>query len=169
MSNPFLGQIQSFGFTFAPRGWALCNGALMSIAQNSALFSLLGTVYGGDGITTFAVPDLRGRTSMNAGQSPGLSNYVLGEESGVENVSLLGTQIPSHNHTVSASSGTKLVNAPANNNLGGFEMYTNAQLNAVMDPAMIGASGGSQPHNNMMPYLVINWCICVEGIYPSRN
>ena len=169
MAEPFLGQIQQFGFQFAPLGWAWCNGQLMSIAQNTALFSLLGTTYGGDGQTTFALPDCRGRNSMHMGQGPGLSNYDEGEASGTETVSLTTLQMPGHNHLVNASTGQKLIANPSSANLGAFQMYTNAALDSVMDPAMIGQSGGSQPHDNMMPYLVINWCIAIEGLYPSRS
>jgi len=165
----FIGQIQSFGFNFAPRNWAMCNGQIMSISQNTALFSLLGTTYGGNGQTTFALPDLRGRASMHFGQGPGLSNYSIGEVSGSETVTLIITEMPMHNHTLNASSGGKLNNVPAANNFGGANIYTNASLDSVMDPLEIGFAGGSQPHNNMQPYLVINWCICLNGIFPSRN
>jgi microcystin-dependent protein len=169
MSQQFLGQIQQFGFIFAPRGWAFCNGQLMSIAQNTALFSLLGTMYGGDGVTTFAVPDMRGRIPLHFGQGPGLSNYTQGEASGTESITLLSTQMPVHNHLINASSGAKLNNVPAANNLGGADIYTNATLDSVMEVPTIGPTGSNQPHENRQPILVINWCIAVEGIYPSRN
>jgi microcystin-dependent protein len=169
MSEPFLGQIQQLGFNFAPLGWAFCNGQLMSIAQNTALFSLLGTTYGGDGVTTFALPDCRGRNSMHFGQGPGLGNYSQGEVSGTETVTLLSTQIPQHNHLANASTGQKLVNTPSGSALGAFDMYTASAPDTVLGAGMIGQTGGNQPHDNMMPYLVINWCIALEGIYPSRN
>jgi len=169
MSQPFLGQIQQFGFNFAPRGWAFCNGQLMSIAQNTALFSLLGTMYGGDGQTTFGIPDMRGRDSLHFGQGPGLSNFAQGEVSGVEGVTLINQQMPMHNHTLNANSGAKLVDKPLNNSLGGADIYTAASLDSVMSPGSIGMSGGNQPHENRQPLLVINWCIALEGIYPSRN
>lgn len=169
MAEPFIGQIQSFGFNFAPRNWAMCNGQILSIAQNTALFSLLGTTYGGNGQTTFALPDLRGRTSLHQGQGPGLTNRTIGEVSGSETVTLINSEMPMHNHLVNASAGTKLNTTPGGNNLGGATIYTNAALDSVMDPAMITPSGGSQPHNNMQPYLVINWCIALQGIFPSRN
>jgi microcystin-dependent protein len=169
MSESYIGQIQAFGFNFAPRNWAFCNGQIMSIAQNTALFSLLGTTYGGNGQTTFALPDLRGRASMHYGQGPGLSNYTIGEQAGSETVTLLITEMPGHNHTLSAASGGKLNNVPAANNFGGANIYTNASLDSVLDPATIGPAGGSQPHQNMQPYLVLNWCICINGIFPSRN
>ncbi|HEV7642880.1 MAG TPA: tail fiber protein [Pyrinomonadaceae bacterium] len=169
MSNQFLGQVQQFGFQFAPRGWAFCNGQLMSIAQNTALFALLGTTYGGDGVTTFAVPDMRGRIGLHFGQGPGLSNYDQGQASGTESVTLLSTQIPIHPHLLLASSGQTFVATPNGNNFGASESFTNATLDAVMDPTSIGGSGNTQPHENRQPILVINWCIAVEGIFPSRN
>ncbi len=169
MSQSYIGQIQSFGFNFAPRNWAFCNGQIMSIAQNTALFSLLGTTYGGNGQTTFALPDLRGRASMHYGQGPGLSNYTIGETAGQETVTLITTEMPAHTHALNAASGGKLNNVPAANNLGGANIYTNASLDSVLDPLTIGTAGGSQPHQNMQPYLVLNWCICINGIFPSRN
>jgi len=169
MSTPFLGQIQSFGFNFAPRGWALCNGQLLAIASNTALFSLLGTMYGGNGQTTFGLPDLRGRTSLHFGQGPGLQNYTQGQVSGTETVTLISQEMPQHNHGLNASAGTKLNAVPQANFLGGATIYTNAALDSVLEPTSIGFAGNSQPHNNMQPYLVINWCIALEGIYPSRN
>jgi microcystin-dependent protein len=169
MAEPFLGQIQSFGFNFAPKGWALCNGQLMSISQNSALFALLGTNYGGNGTTNFALPNLQGRTSIHFGQGQGLSAYVIGEQAGSESVTLLQNQMPSHNHSLNASTGAKLNTAPAGNNLGGATIYTSAALDAVMSPQSIGLTGGNQAHPNIQPYLVINWCISLSGIFPSRN
>jgi microcystin-dependent protein len=169
MAEPFIGQIQSFGFNFAPRNWALCNGQILSIAQNTALFSLLGTMYGGNGQTTFALPDLRGRTSLHFGQGPGLTSRVQGEVSGAENVTLIIQEMPMHNHTVNASTGSKVNATPAGSVLGAATIYTTTALDAVMNPQMISPAGGSQPHNNMQPYLVINWCIALQGIFPSRN
>jgi microcystin-dependent protein len=169
MAEPFLGQIQQFGFNFAPRGWAFCNGQLMSIAQNTALFSLLGTMYGGDGVSTFGLPDMRSRTSLHFGQGNGLSNYTQGQVGGVEGVTLITGQMPSHNHSLNASSGAKFNNVPAGNHLGGADIYTASALDSVMDPLSIGNTGGNQPHENRQPYLVINWCISLEGIFPSRN
>jgi microcystin-dependent protein len=173
MAEPFLGQIQMFGFNFAPVGWAMCNGQLLSIAQNTALFSLLGTTYGGDGQVTFALPNLQSRFPVHFGQGTGLSPYDLGEAAGSESVTLTINQMPQHNHaiTVNASTGAKLNTTPAGNNLGGANIYTNAALDSVMDPAMATASisGGNQPTDILPPYLAINWCICLEGIFPSRN
>lgn len=173
MAEPFLGQIQPFGFNFAPRGWAMCNGQLMSIAQNTALFSLLGTTYGGDGQVTFALPNLQSRFPVHFGQGPGLSQYDLGQVGGVESETLLSTQMPAHTHpiAVNASSGTKLNAIPAANNIGAGQIYTNAALDSVLDPgtATAGISGGSQPFPILPPYLALNWCIALEGIFPSRN
>jgi len=169
MAEPFIGQIQSFGFNFAPRNWAFCNGQILSIAQNTALFSLLGTMYGGNGQTTFALPDLRGRTSLHFGQGAGLSNYTQGETGGVETVTLANKEMPMHNHTLNAASGAKLNNQPANNSLGGANIYVAVAPDSVMSAGSIGMSGGNQPHENRQPYLVINWCISLQGIFPSRN
>jgi microcystin-dependent protein len=173
MSQPFLGQIQSFGFNFAPRNWALCNGQLIAIAQNTALFSLLGTMYGGNGQTTFALPDLRGRIALSQGSGPGLTPYVMGEVDGIETVTLISTEMPAHLHTVAinASSAGKLNTTGANNNLGGAQIYTNAALDSVLDPGAATSSivGNSQPHPNIQPTLTINWCICTAGLFPARN
>jgi microcystin-dependent protein len=141
----------------------------MSIAQNTALFSLLGTTYGGNGQTTFALPDLRGRAPLHFGQGPGLSNYALGQVSGSETVTLTIETMPMHNHALNASTGAKLNTAPAASNIGAAQIYTTAALDSVMSPGSIGMAGGSQPHDNMQPYLVLNWCICLFGIFPSRN
>jgi microcystin-dependent protein len=177
MSEPFLGEIRMVGFNFAPRGWALCNGQLMSIAQNTALFSLLGTTYGGNGQTTFALPDLRGRAPLHQGQGPGLTPRTIGESSGSEAVTLLITEIPAHTHLLEASSGTGNANTATSNfiastsdpNTGeAFNSFATA-ANTTMNPASIGVSGGSQPHENMQPYLCVNFVIALEGIFPSRN
>lgn len=173
MAEPFLGQLLCVPYNFAPRGWAFCNGQILSIAQNTALFSLLGTTYGGNGQTTFALPDLRGRAPLSAGQAPGLQSYDLGEIAGTETITQTIQQMPMHNHaplTFQASSGTKLNAVPAANNLGGGTIYTNAAVDSSLNPTgSTGISGGSQPMPIMQPYLVLNWCIALEGIYPSRN
>jgi microcystin-dependent protein len=172
MSNPYLGEIRMAGFNFPPIGWAFCRGQLLSIAENDALFALIGTTYGGDGITTFGLPDLRGRLPINQGQGPGLSNYVMGEHSGTESVTLLTTQIPSHSHTVSAASGGTRNANPSGNLLGSGEadIYTHDDANAVsLSASAIGTSGGTQPHENMQPFLCINFIIALEGVFPSRN
>jgi microcystin-dependent protein len=174
MAEPFLGQIIIGGWNFAPRGYAACNGQIMSIAQNTALFSLLGTTYGGNGQTTFALPDLRGRVPMHVGQGPGLSSRDLGEMSGVENVTLSVNEMPQHSHLVNANSGVATQRGPGNNfpaqeSQNKTSTYHTASNNTAMNPTMIAAAGGSQPHNNMQPYLVLQFCIAIEGIFPSRN
>lgn len=171
--EPFLGMIAIFGFNFAPRGWALCNGQLLSIAQNTALYSLLGTTYGGDGISTFALPDLRGRVPLHAGQGPGLSNYILGELSGSQTVTLLNNNMPVHNHSLMAVSEAGDTSAPAGaflSNSGALDReYKTSGTPVSMNATAIGTSGGSQPFSIMQPYLVLNYCIALEGIFPSRN
>jgi microcystin-dependent protein len=168
MSEPFLGQLALVGFNFAPKGWALCQGQLMAIAQNTALFSLLGTTYGGDGTTTFGLPDLRGRAALGFGQGPGLGNYSQGQTGGVENVTLAITQMPQHSHTVGCFVGDPSTGSPAGQVLANADIYS-ATANNVMNPSTIGVAGGSQPHNNMPPFLTLNWVIALEGIYPSRS
>lgn len=172
MSEPFLGEIRLFPYNFAPRGWAFCSGQLLSIAQSTALFSLLGTTYGGNGQTTFGLPDLRGRSALSSGTGPGLQTYDLGEVAGVETVTLITTQMPQHNHSVLASSTDSSAKNPSGNIPGGTASPVYAAANTannVMAPNMIGIAGGSQPHENRSPYLVLNYCIALEGIYPSRN
>jgi microcystin-dependent protein len=174
--DPILGQIMMFAGNFAPNGWALCNGQLMSIAQNSALFSLLGTVYGGDGVTTFALPNLQGRVPLHWGQGQGLSSYVLGEQTGSENVTLLTTQIPAHTHTATASNAAAAQADPTGNvwavpvdSTGAPGAGFNAPPpNAALAPTAIGPAGGSQPHNNIQPILAVTFIIALQGIYPSR-
>ena len=170
MSQPFLGQVSMFGFDFAPRNWAMCNGQLMSIAQNSALFALLGTMYGGNGIQTFGLPNLQGRTPLHFGQGPGLTNRTQGEIAGEENHTLLTQEVPSHTHALNASKDAGSSFIPNNN----FIANANLPIAASGTPvAMIAGSvsnaGGSQPHTNIQPYLVVNFCIALSGIFPSRN
>ena len=173
MSEPFLGMIATFGFTFAPRGWALCNGQLLSIAQNTALFSLLGTTYGGDGQTTFALPNLQSRLPLHFGQGPGLSSYDIGETTGVENVTLNQNTLASHNH----SSTTPATAADANSvdpAVGavlatGTSIYRVGAASVQMSPTPTSLTGGGQPFSDIQPILTINFCIALEGIYPSRN
>jgi len=175
--EPFLGQIQPFGFNFAPRGWALCQGQLLPISANTALFSLLGTIYGGDGRTTFALPDLRGRSMINFGQGAGLSNYSIGHRAGQETVTLNTSQIPSHNHAAAFKLGNGLANnsSGAGNrlagNTGGTSIYNSgaANDNLANDVIGVGDTGGNQSHTNLSPYLAINISICTVGLYPSRN
>lgn len=170
MSDPFLGELRLLPYNFAPRGWALCQGQVMSIAQNSALFALLGTTYGGNGETTFQLPDLRGRVPISSGQGPGLSPYSIGQTGGVESVTLTTPEIPAHTHAVNASSSATSKNPSGAEPgfTGGGSSYGTAN-DLTMSSSMIGATGGSQPHTNVQPYLTLNWCIALEGIFPSRN
>ena len=183
MSEPFLGMIAIYGFNFAPRGWAMCNGQILPIAQNTALFSLLGTTYGGNGQTTFALPDLRGRVAVGPGQGPGLPPVNLGQMSGEPTHTLIITEMPAHNHTTQVSTNAFLdgfggsgdSSNPTNNfwssvtSGGPYNSTTNAKMNANAVQVVLGIAGGSQPHNNMQPYLGLNYIICMEGIFPSRN
>jgi microcystin-dependent protein len=174
----YIGIIKIFGGNFAPRGWAFCNGQMLSIAQNTALFSILGTTYGGNGQTTFALPDLRGREAIGIGQGPGLSNIVLGQVGGVENVTLLTNQIPAHSHTVNVNDGNATIHkptsstviaAPVDVNGDGVNNYLSTNPNTTLAANSIGATGGNQPHENRTPYLGVSYIICLEGIFPSRN
>ncbi|HEU4612084.1 MAG TPA: tail fiber protein [Kofleriaceae bacterium] len=172
MSQPFIGEIRMVGFNFAPRGWAFCAGQLLPISQYDALFALIGTIYGGDGQSTFALPNMAGRLPVHQGQGPGLSNYVIGEAAGTESVALVAQQIPQHAHSVIAASGGTRSASPSGNMLGSGEadVYTRGTAAPVnMAPNAIAPSGGSQPHDNMQPYLCINFVIALEGIFPSRN
>lgn len=167
MAQPFIGQIRTFAFGFAPRGWAQCNGQLLQISQNQALFSLLGTTYGGNGTTNFALPNLMGRTPLHFGTGPGLSPRTLGEVAGTEGVTLSSAQMPAHNHTVSANTAAPTSGTPAGN------FWAQGNYSATGGSAMaagdIANAGGSQPHPNLSPYLVLNFCIALQGIFPSRN
>jgi microcystin-dependent protein len=175
MAEPFIGQIIMAGFNFAPRNYALCNGQLMSIAQNTALFSLLGTTFGGDGKTTFALPDLRGRVPLHQGQGPGLTNRVMGESSGQETHTLISSEMPMHNHLFATSNVGGAIGTPNGNFLAAssdsnvVSFYRPTSDGSTLNPQSVGLAGGSQPHNNMQPYLVINFCIALYGIFPSRN
>ena len=175
MTQPYIGQIMIFGFNFAPRDYAFCNGQLTSIAQNTALFSILGTTYGGDGQTTFALPNLQEKGIMNIGQGTGLSNYALGQVSGVTSVQLQTTQIPAHNHTAYASPGTTLSLTPSANGWFGtsappWKIFSDVTPpTSAFQPGTLQPSGGNQPHSNEQPYLVMNFCIALFGIFPTRN
>jgi microcystin-dependent protein len=177
MSEPFLGEIRMFAGNFAPKGWALCNGQIMSIAQNTALFSLLGTFYGGNGTSTFALPDLRGRLAVNQGQGPGLSLYSIGEQTGTENVTLLSTQMPAHTHLVNASTGAgdlgnpsgAILAAPYDSTGNAGTGYTKTAANTQMAPNAVGIAGGSQPFSIVQPVLAVTFIIALVGIFPSRN
>lgn len=177
MSDPFLGEIKMFAGNFAPRGWALCDGQLLAISQNDALFSLLGTLYGGDGRTTFALPDLRGRAPMHQGSGPGLTPRGLGARGGVERVTLTESQIPTHAHGVAnlrATGNPADTSDPAGNSLGLADIYSLVTPDAALsagsasaDPDT-GAAGANQSHSNMPPYLAVYFIIALAGIYPSR-
>lgn len=168
--DPILGQLLMFAGNFAPRGWALCDGQLLPISSNSALFSILGTTYGGDGRTTFALPDLRGRVPIHPGSGAGLSAYRLGQKGGTETVTLTVNQIPAHHHTIAASQeeGTtdEAENAfLANSSSQPYSTAADGQLN----PSAVGNTGGNQAHSNIQPYGCVNYIICLQGVYPSRN
>ncbi len=174
MASPYLGQININAFAFPPRGWALCNGQLMAINQNQALFSLLGTFYGGNGIQTFALPDLRSRAPVHFGTQGGAS-MVQGERGGAESVTLNSTQLPTHQHSLNAV--TDLANAnspglalPAARGRGGLAIYgPSGNADAAMNPASVQPIGGNQAHDNMQPFAVVSFCIALQGIFPSRN
>lgn len=175
MSSPFIAEIRMFGFNFAPRGWAFCNGQLLPIAQNTALFSLLGTTYGGNGTTNFGLPNLQGRAPLHPGQAPGLSPYVLGQTGGSETVTLTQNGLPSHTHAMNGSIAPPPaggVTPDPTQGLGraaGGNAYGAAANLTAMSPQALSLQGGSQPHNNLMPYLTVNFCIALQGIFPSRN
>jgi microcystin-dependent protein len=169
MAEAFIAEVRMFGFNFAPRGWADCNGQLLSIAQNTALFSLVGVNYGGNGQTTFGLPNLQGRAALAPGQGPGLSNYALGQTGGVENVTLTAAQVPAHNHTMPTFTALADTNEPAGGVVArvGTAAYINAAPNTALATSLASAGGG-QAHNNMMPSLVVRFCISLQGIFPSR-
>jgi microcystin-dependent protein len=172
MSEPFIAEIRIFTFNYAPRSWAQCNGQLLPIQQNSALFSLLGVTYGGNGTTNFALPNLQGQVPMFWGQGPG-ENHVLGETGGSSTVNLLTTEMPAHSHTMTVfSAAAPSSTSPDNQYLaeGACKPYGSSTLetNTVLNPQAVSVAGGSQPHNNMMPSLVVNFCIALQGIFPSR-
>lgn len=170
MSEPFIGEIRPFSFNFPPRGWALCSGQILPINQNQALFSLLGTTYGGNGVTTFALPNLNDRVAMGSGQGPGLTNHFLGEVSGTEAVTLNQTQMPQHNHVAgvaTASTTTDPTNAfPGPTS--GHNLY-DPNVNTAMNPQAISLQGGNQAHNNLQPYSTTTYCIALQGIFPPRS
>ena len=171
-ATPYIGQIMAFGGNFVPQGWALCNGSLLPISQYDALFSLLGTTFGGDGQTTFALPDLRGRAALHQGQGPGLSSYVLGQSGGAEAVTLTMGQLPPHSHPVLGNSGAGTSSNPSGAVWAGspVNVYAaGAAANAAMSATAISASGSGQPHDNMLPFETLNFCIALEGIYPSQS
>jgi microcystin-dependent protein len=170
--DPFVAEIRIFGFTFAPKGWAFCDGQLLPLSQNTALFSLLGTTYGGDGKSNFALPDMQGNAPMHPGQGPGLSLHDLGETGGSETVSLLESEIPSHGHGVNVSAGdgnTRIASGQQPAGGIGVSMYGPTPTNTSLSPNSLPPAGGDQPHNNMMPYLTLNFCIALQGVFPPRT
>ena len=169
MSQPYIGQLVIVGFTFPPVSWATCNGALQSISENSTLFNLIGTTYGGDGVQTFALPNLQSRIPIHQGNN-GVSTYVIGQQGGVETVTININQFPAHTHPLQGSSTAASSNIPTGNTVGGVSAYTNTAPTIALNNATIGSSGGgSQPHSNLQPYLVLNWIIALFGVYPSQN
>jgi microcystin-dependent protein len=174
MSNPFVAEIRIFAGNFAPKGWAFCNGQILPLSQNTALFSLLGTTYGGNGQSTFALPDMQGRSPMQPGQGPGLSLHDLGEESGSETVTLLVSEIPAHAHLEMGSNTQSTQQSPLSNFSSGSNQnkrYAAAAVNAdvQMNPQILAPTGGDQPHNNMPPYLCLNFIIALQGVFPPRT
>jgi microcystin-dependent protein len=178
MATPFIAQVTLFPFNFAPKGWATCSGQLLPISQNTALFSLIGTFYGGDGRSTFALPDLRGRVPNGMGQGPGLSPYDIGEVAGAESVTVLVSQLPAHSHALQATSAAGTTNSPSNallaQGVGGssrgrftVNTYASSGTSATLTP--LPPVGGNLPHNNMQPSWVLNWCIALQGIFPARS
>jgi microcystin-dependent protein len=173
MADPFVGQLNLVGFNFAPTGWAIAAGQLLPLRQNTALFSLLGTMYGGDGISTFGLPNLQGRLALGFGQSPGFSLYVQGEVGGEPSVTLLPAQTPNHNHTANGAAGrgknTPVANAFADSTAGAVYSNSTSPLTAMSASAIPPFAGGNLPHNNMMPYQALNWIIALQGIFPPRS
>jgi microcystin-dependent protein len=170
MSEPFLAEVKMWGLSFAPRGWAFCNGQLLSIAQNTALFSLVGTTYGGDGRTNFGLPNLQGRLPMHPGSGPGLTPRQLGEKGGVSAVTLAEQQTPSHTHTLSGSEEDGRENDPGGNAPGvGEQIYSTTAPTDTMSQDALALQGSGQSHTNQQPYLAINFCIALTGMYPSRS
>ena len=171
MAEPFLAEIQIYPYTFPPRGWAFCNGQLLPISQNTALFALLGTMYGGDGKATFALPDIQGKVVVQPGQGPGLSDRFQGEEGGAEFITLLQSEMPAHAHALRVSPDDgDLSNPSASRTLarsqGGFAY--DAAPSTAMAPQALAPAGGALPHNNMQPYLVLHFCIALQGVFPAR-
>ena len=176
MSTPYIGEIRLFGFSRMPIGWQTCDGSLLNIAENEALYVLLGTTYGGDGVNTFAVPDLRGRVPIHQGQGPGLSPYVIGQKAGTENVTLTGPQLPGHSHTMLATTAAATSRTPGTTLLpgaiSGDTLYASDVAGATpigMAPVSTDIAGGNQPHDNTMPTLTVQYCISLFGIFPTQS
>lgn len=174
MADPFVAEIRIFPFNFAPKGWAWCDGQLMPLSQNTALFSLLGTTYGGNGKSNFALPDLQGRAPMHPGQGPGLSLHDLGESAGSETVTLLESEIPAHSHSLMAQAAPADTNTPGGHSLGRVVGATPYQPPAgaplvAMAPQALAPAGGDAPHNNLQPFLTFYFCIALQGVFPPRS
>ena len=171
MSEPYIGEVRMVGFNFAPQGWAFCNGQTIPISENDALFTLIGTTYGGDGQETFALPNLQSRFPIHAGQGPGLTNRTLGEASGTESVTLTVQQMPTHNHQLLGSGNSATEETPQGNVTGQpvTNIYGNLPPFQEMDPNVVGPAGGSQPHENVHPFQVINFIIALEGVFPPQT
>lgn len=173
MADPFVAEIRIFPFNFAPKGWAFCDGQILPLSQNTALFSLLGTTYGGDGKSNFALPDLQGSAAMHPGQGQGLSLRDLGETGGSDTVTLLASEIPVHTHTLRAAIDPADNNAPQNNVVlapsTGGQMYSPKQPTVLLAGQALAPAGGSLPHNNLQPYLTLNFCIALQGVFPPRS
>lgn len=173
MADPFVAEIRIFPFNFAPKGWAFCDGQILPLSQNTALFSLLGTTYGGDGKSNFALPNLQGNAPMHPGQGPGLSLHDLGEIGGSETVTLLESEIPSHSHALRADvldiGDTNVVSPNASFALSSGGTLYQGTSNVTLSTQSLTSAGGNQPHNNMQPYLTLNFCIALQGVYPPRT
>ncbi len=171
MADPFVAEIRLFPFNFAPKGWAFCRGQLMPISQNTALFSMLGTTYGGDGKSNFALPDLQGKVVLSPGQGPGLSDYVPGQTGGATAVSLLQSEIPQHSHRLQASEEVGDLRVPGADRAIGAAATGNAYATGpavATSPLSLSSAGGGAPHNNLMPYLTMSYCIALQGVFPPR-
>lgn len=174
MADPFIAEIRIFPFNFAPRGWAWCDGQLLPLSQNTALFSLLGTTYGGNGKSNFALPDLQGRVPMHPGQGPGLSLHDLGEQGGSQTVTLLESEMPAHAHTLTGGNAQATVNTPDGDSsisrTDGAMVYSSGKPTTIpMSNEEIVPAGGSSPHNNLQPYLTMYFCIALQGVFPPRS
>ncbi len=174
MANPFVAEIRIFPFNFSPTGWAFCDGQLLPISQNTALFSLLGTNFGGDGRSTFGLPNMQGSAPMHYNQGPGLSLHDIGEVGGSDTITLLQSEMPNHSHTVNAAGAGSLAGPGANAWASGEKGHAPAYAatggaTVAMGGQAISSAGGNQPHNNLQPYLVLNFCIAMQGVYPARS
>jgi microcystin-dependent protein len=172
MAQPFIGEIRCCGFNFAPVGWAMCSGQLLSISQNAALFQLIGTTYGGNGVNTFALPDLRSRVPIHQGSFAGIT-YVLGQAAGVESVTLTTQELPAHSHAITATSNAATLKRPVTNTFyaassSGNNFYESGTTLTALASNTVANAGGNQPHSNIQPYLTLNWCMALEGIFPSQ-